>query len=104
MSAEEKLGHGDPEYAEEDRRRIEAFNRGEWVMTGIYAKVDLIVDGTRQKIRTPGLWGIESDSEPSYFKEVAADEYDNLLGILSQLGVKKKQVPPLSSANWRHDV
>lgn len=100
---EQKYGKSEPEYAAEDQRRIESWRRDEWTFIGIYAEVKLIVDGTIQHIRTPGLWGIESDSGKDYFKEVAKDEYDELVGILGKLGVNRNKVPSLRSATWAND-
>lgn len=89
---------GDPEYEEEDRERIAAWERDEWRYIGIFLECDLIVSGTVQKIRTPGLWGIEDDSGEDYFNEVAEEQYDELVGILEELGVSERQVPPLANA------
>jgi hypothetical protein len=98
MASEPELS-GDPEYRREDEERIEAWRRDEWWYVGVYVEVDLVVAGTIQTIRTPGLWGIESDSDDAYFKEVTEQEYEELLGILETLGASKNQVPPLAEAH-----
>jgi hypothetical protein len=70
------LGTGDADYIEEDYKRAEAYNRGEWCMMGVC--VDIHVK-TKTNWAVPpvvgraSVWGIESDSEPSYFDEVAND-------------------------------
>jgi hypothetical protein len=89
---------GDPDYRREDEERIEAWRRDEWWYLGVYVEIDLVVSGTLQTVRSPGLWGVESDSDDAYFRSVASDEYDELLGILGQLGVSKNRVPPLADA------
>ena len=40
-----------------------------------------------QTISSPGLWGIEADSDDAYLDEVFADECDNLAVMLQALGV-----------------
>jgi len=77
-----------PEYGQQDYERVLAHNRGEWQMIGVYAEAYLVVNGTTQYIRTPGLWGIESDSGPDYIEqEVGSQEYQNLVEILAALGI-----------------
>lgn len=59
-----------------------------WHMIGIYAEAAVVVCGTIQTIRTPWLWGIESDSEKEHKAGVALEELDSLRGILDALGVE----------------
>ena len=73
-------------YAQQDAARLAAFHAGDWHLEGCYAVASVTVDGTRQTIRTPGLWGIESDSGEEYRREVEEEERAALLGILSALG------------------
>lgn len=40
-----------------------------------------------QTITSPGLWGIDGDSDDGYLDEVFADECDNLAALLQALGV-----------------
>lgn len=40
-----------------------------------------------QTITSPGLWGIDADSDDGYLDEVFADECDNLAVMLQALGV-----------------
>jgi hypothetical protein len=74
------------EYARQDSERLAAYNRGDWHMQGCWAVAKVIVDGTCQTIRSAGLWGIESDSDDGYRREVEEEERENLLGILESLG------------------
>jgi hypothetical protein len=81
------------------KKRLVAYERGDWVMIGIYVEAEIIVGGTVQKIRTPGLWNTESDLDKSYKREIAGEEYEELKSILGDLDIHK--VPPLSSARWK---
>lgn len=92
-------------YEAEDQKRLEAWNRDEWHFIGIYVSAVVELDfgaykmASAVKVRTPGLWGIESDSSEDYFHEVAAEEYDTLKMILGALGLT--DVPAIKSAVWK---
>lgn len=69
-------------YKEQDAERLAAYKRGDWAFVGIRAEATIRVDhdngGSRysyfHKLTSPGLWGIESDSDESYFDEVFKEE------------------------------
>jgi hypothetical protein len=82
-------------YIRQDFDRMEAANRGDWCYLGIRvdAQVTLREENGRsivQDITSGGLYGIESDSEASYFKSVAADEWSELKKELGALGFSKR--------------
>lgn len=83
---------GNPKSVEEDYRRMELLNRGDWCFFGISAEAKVIVNGVFQTIRSGGLWGIESDSGDAYFRTVAAEELSNLRDTLAQLGFTEAQL------------
>lgn len=84
---------------EQDYRRMEDYGNG-WVMVGVYAEADVLVNGVTERIRSGGLYGIESDSSAEYFDEVGQEEYDALKGILKEMGVRGR-LPPFSDLEWR---
>jgi len=81
-------------YRAQDRDRIDAYNRGEWYFVGVVAKAtvrlyfDSHPDGTYQIVELPsaGIWGVESDSDPSYFAELESDERAALADSLPRSG------------------
>ena len=46
------------------------------------------VNGVVQTIKSGGLWGIESDSEEEYRREIEAEQVGELRAILESLGVE----------------
>jgi hypothetical protein len=64
-----------------------------WYMTGIYATAEVwreYSNGGGQWVadaRSAGLWGVESDSDQSYINEVANEQLNDLLTILTDLGI-----------------
>lgn len=85
---------GNPESPEQDWKRAEAFNAGEWHMLGIVAKAVVWNPATEvtQTIRSGGLWGIESDSDAGYLASVEADELSSLRAELLALGLKPRAI------------
>lgn len=77
-------------YAKQDKERLDAYNRGVWEMIGIraVATIRIPVNDDTVKIQTidsGGLFGIESDSDDSYIKDIGRcqiDEVKNYLRIL----------------------
>ena len=89
MSGEET---GNPKSVEEDYRRMEQLNRGDWCFFGISAEAEIVVNGVIQTIRSGGLWGIESDSGDAYFREVGNEQLSELRDTLTQLGFTEEQL------------
>lgn len=101
---------GEPEatqrrYRAEDLKRVEAWKRDEWHYVGLFLRAELEITvgkltySRAAKVETAGLWGIESDSEPGYFKSVAGEEYEALKDLLRALGVR--EFPDLKMVQWK---
>ena len=82
----------DPDYREQDQARLDAWRKDEWRFVGIRARATIkIPHGTNpdcwitSELLSPGLWGIESDSEDPYFQEVYQDEREILIAMLASL-------------------
>ena len=103
----DKQGHALPEntpedvrkYVRQDYERMESLNNGQWCFIGIRAEAEYSVgEGVRgghcliQEVTSGGLWGIESDSEASYFAEVEAEELANLREQLAGIGFSKRAI------------
>jgi hypothetical protein len=80
------------QYIAQDQRRLEGFNSGDWWMVGVRCKAEIMVPhGTNPEswiksvMRSPGVWGIESDSGEDHFDEVYHDERAELLGMLESI-------------------
>lgn len=75
----------------QDHSRLESYGQS-WYMIGIRAKttVKIPVNGVPgnfilQEFTSPGLWGIESDSDSKYFQEVFEGEKQILLEMLEAM-------------------
>lgn len=95
---DDKDPRGSAKNARQDYERMEAYNRGDWYMLGIRtdAEVGVSWDGGRSwkldELTSGGLWGIESDSEERYFKEVEGKELSELKDVLKAYGFDSKQI------------
>ena len=83
-------------YVRCDYERIERLNRGDWCYVGIRAEAEILVSSggasLAQEITSGGLWGIESDSDESYFAEVGAEELAELRTQLFGIGFSKRAI------------
>lgn len=87
-------------YREQDKERLASYGSS-WHMIGIRARAKIrLSNGASVTVESPGLWGIESDSERSYLRQVGEDEYLELKKMVGELGVT---LPPLSAAQWIRD-
>jgi hypothetical protein len=73
------------------RERLDAFREGTWHLIGIQASANVLIPlGSHfvtQTVTSPGLFGIESDSDEAYLDEVFAEECASLAAMLSAIGV-----------------
>lgn len=79
-------------YTRQDYARMESLNRGDWYFLGVVAKAEVSIGGTIQRIRSGGLWGIESDSEKSYIAEEESNQLAELKTILGEMGFSKRAI------------
>lgn len=80
----------DPDYAEEDADRLRTFQRGDWSFIGVRAVARCFIVqngvGTYVNLESPGLWGIESESNSDYLDDVYAEEVNHLKGLIGAMG------------------
>lgn len=78
-------------YKAADAKRIRAFGRGQWEMLGVMVKCTIHVpiggnSFTVFTMESAGLWGVESDSDPSYFIRIWDEEESSLREALRLMG------------------
>lgn len=79
--------------AKQDYARVCGYNDGQWYYMGIRAEATIQLTGDlTHRVSSGGLWGIESDSDKSYFAEVEADELANLQTELHAMGFSKRAI------------
>ena len=87
----------DASYLEQDgwQDRLEQYRNGDFGFVGVYAEARIRFatpqGGWTQGsyIRTPGLWGIESDSGEDHFAEVGEEEQAELNDMLKALSASR---------------
>jgi hypothetical protein len=84
-------------YGLQDFKRMEAYERQNWCMTGIkaVAKIQTSEDGKDwlcNEVSSGGLWGVESDCGADYKKEVADGQLAELRNALKAFGFNNRQI------------
>ena len=79
-------------YAEQDYKRIVSLDSQAWYFMGIVAEATVYIAGVRQTLQSGGLWGIESDSEESYLKDIEIEQLSELRDILKEIGFKDEDI------------
>ncbi len=79
--------------AEQNYDRMMMFENGNVYMMGIIAEAQILIpigngSFSIQTITSSGLYGIESDSDKAYIKEIEAEQLDELKGYLKQLNIE----------------
>ena len=82
--------------ADQNYRRILDHGNGWWAI-GVYAKAVIEIADVRQELSSGGLYGIESDSGESYFREVASDELGALRDICEEVGLDLAEFDKLAA-------
>lgn len=79
--------------AEQDYKRSESYNRGDFCFVGIVAKAVVVsTGGIVQTLRSGGLWGIESDSGADHIASVEQEELSGLRSELEAFGFGSRSV------------
>lgn len=80
-----------PDHAEANAERLAAYRSGQWHCIAIKARATFLIGlgdaAVIQTIDSPGLWGIECDSDPGYLDEIFGEETQVLRDMLAQLNV-----------------
>lgn len=80
-----------PDRAAQNVERLAAYRTGAWHCIGIKARATFLIGlgeaAVIQTVESPGLWGIESYSDPGYLDEVFREEAETLCDMLARLNV-----------------
>jgi hypothetical protein len=79
----------------EDRR--ETYELGYWYLFGVRLLARITLEHAGRipetiELRTPGLWGVESDAGEEYLDEIAADELPMLVEDLRAFGFSPTEI------------
>jgi hypothetical protein len=85
----------------QDWRRAEQFDVGVWYFVGVVGVAIVIDDDGEKTIYSPGIWGVESDSDIEHLTEMARDEFVSLVTQLNKLGFDKCHLAEACSIDFR---
>jgi len=89
------------EEARRDYKRMKQFLSRDVEMLGFYAEatIETWQDSTgagagriRNVIRTPGLWGVDSDASSSDYAEIEGQQLEDLKDVLMELGFVEEEI------------
>ena len=84
--SDKEMGEG---FEAQSALRKEAYQRGDWEMIAIRAQANIRIErdgcSTLYTLQSPGLWGIESDSDDAYLTEVFKEECATLRADIEAL-------------------
>jgi hypothetical protein len=77
-------------YLAQDAARRQGYNNGDWYTRGLFviARISVPIGGNSfamYELRSPGLWGVESDCGTEYENEVWTDEENSLRRALKAM-------------------
>ena len=78
----------EPEYALQDYKFMEAYERGEHIAYHVYAKAEIETLGTVQIIKTGGMGGFFDEVDDEYYD----DELCELKEILRDMGISEEEI------------
>jgi hypothetical protein len=85
-------------YALENYSRMEDINNGNVGFYGISAEAKVLTQYPGSDhwlintLSSGGLWGIESDSDPSYFEEIEKEQLEELKDVLKEYGFSEDEI------------
>ena len=92
----------DVSYLEQDEfeDRLAAYRKGKFNLVGVRVEAEVLIAETAQTLASPGLGGIESDSEQEYLDEIIAEEWKALRAVLKTVGVSTEELPLEVDRAW----
>ena len=92
----------DVSYLEQDEfeDRLAAYKKGKFNLVGVRVEAEVLIAETTQTLSSPGLGGIESDSEQEYLDEIIAEEWKALRAVLKTVGVSTEELPLEVDRAW----
>ena len=92
----------DISYLEQDEfeDRLAAHKSGEFHFVGIHVEAEVLIASTVQVLTSPGIWGVESDTDEAGFEQIAGDEWLALRDVLKDVGIPTDQLPLAPKHEW----
>lgn len=92
----------DVSYLDQDELadRRSAYLRREFSHVGVRVEADVYLEETEQGLRSPGLWGVESDLTEDELAQIVEEEWGALRSVLKAVGVSTTQLPLEVDPEW----
>jgi len=92
----------DVSYLEQDEfeDRLEAYRRDEFHFVGVRVEAEVFIADTVQLLTSPGLAGIESDTDEEGLDQIIDEEWKALRDVLKTVGVPTEKLPLEVERAW----
>lgn len=92
----------DVSYLEQDdfEDRLASYRRGGFHFVGVRIEAEVSVAETVQRLVSPGLAGIESDTDETELDRIIDEEWVSLRTVLKTIGVSTEQLPLAVDRAW----
>lgn len=92
----------DVSYLDQDEfeERLAAFKKGDFHFIGARVDAEVLIAETTQTLTSPGLWGIESDTDEAGLDQIIGEEWKTLRSVLKTVGVPTEQLPLDVQREW----
>jgi hypothetical protein len=92
----------DTSYLEQDEfeDRLDAYRNEIFHFVGVRIVAEVSIADTVQTLTSPGVWGIESDSEQEHLDEIISQEWAQLRVVLKTIGVTTTDLPLDVQREW----
>jgi len=87
-------------HQEEFGERRVSYENAEFDFVTLRVEASVLIEGTEQTLTSPGVPGIESDSEEDILDELISGEWTTLRGVLKKVGVPTDKLPLEVEREW----
>lgn len=89
-------------YLDQDgfEERLTEYRKRVFHFVGVRIEAEIKICETTQILKSPGLWGIESDIEPDELLRVVSEEWEVLRTVLKTVGVPTSEMPKDADPEW----
>ena len=92
----------DISYLEQDEfeDRLDAYRNEVFHHIGVHVEAEVSIADTVQTLTSPGIWGIESDTDEESLDQIVSEEWKSLRDVLKTVGVPTDKLPLEVQREW----
>ena len=80
--------------------RLDAYRNEVFHHIGVHVEAEVSIADTVQTLTSPGIWGIESDTDEESLDQIVSEEWKSLRDVLKTVGVPTDKLPLEVQREW----